>query len=362
MSLLTSILPIIIALIVFCVLIVSHEFGHFIIAKKNKVLVEEFSIGMGPALFSKQYGETIYSIRCIPFGGYCKMLGENEQSFDERAFGNKSAAARMAVIAAGPIMNFIFAFVLILGYNAFSGVVTPVVADITENSHAVESGLEIGDRITSINGQSVNIYSDISLIMDGCSGNDVVVGVKKANGSRNEYTIKPSISTDGRWIIGFRATAKSPLIGEAIEGYERASIPEIVHDGFFKILFLVKSTVIGFVRIFSFQVQPDEIAGPIGMVQIIENSYSIGLKYSLLSAILNVVFLAALFSANLGAINLFPIPAMDGGRLVFLFIEKLRGKPVDAEKEGIIHFIGFAALMIFMVFIAFNDIRQIFFR
>jgi len=358
---LSGILPILIAILVFGVLIISHEFGHFFIAKKNGILVEEFAVGMGPSIVSKQIGETIYSLRAVPFGGFCKMLGEDESSFDERAFSNKSPLARMAVVAAGPFMNFILAFVLIFAYNAFSGIITPVVTDIMPESYAYESGLEIGDRLTAINGDSVNIYSDIALIMDGCNGKDVTLTVKKTDGQNEQYTVKPSVSTDGRWIIGFTATLKSPLIGEKIEGYERADIFEIMHESFYRVIFFIKSTVIGFIRIFTFNVSPDDIAGPIGMVQIIEDSYTIGLSYSLLSAVLNVVYLASLFSANLGALNLFPIPAMDGGRLVFLFIEKIRGKALDPDKEGIVHFIGFALLIMLMVFVAFNDIRRIFF-
>ncbi len=361
MNFLSGFLPILIAILVFGVLIASHEFGHFIIAKKNGIFVEEFSIGMGPKLISKQVGETVYSLRAVPFGGFCKMLGEDESSSDERAFINKSPLARMAVVAAGPFMNFIFAFVLILGYNAFSGIITPVVTEIMPESYAYESGLEVGDRVVSINGQDVNIYSDIALIMDGCNGEDVVLGVKKTNGTKDEYLIKPSVSADGRWIIGFSATLKSPIIGEIFEGYERAGLVEILHESFFRVIFFVKSTIIGFIRMLTFNVSPDDIAGPIGMVQIIEDSYTTGLSYGILSAILNVVYLAALFSANLGAINLFPIPAMDGGRLVFLFIEKLRGKPLSADKEGIVHFIGFVLLIGLMIFIAFNDLRQIFF-
>jgi len=361
LSFITGLLPILIAILVFGVLIISHEFGHFFIAKKNDIFVEEFAVGMGPVLISKQIGETVYSLRLVPFGGFCKMLGEDESSIDDRAFSNKSPLARMAVVAAGPLMNFILAFMLIFVYNAFSGIITPIVTSVMEQSYAYESGLETGDRVISINGQDVNIYSDIALIMDGCNGEDVALSVKKSDGSKEEYTIKPSVSADGRWIIGFSATLRSPLIGEKIEGYDRASIFEIIHESFYRMIFFIKSTVIGFIRIFTFNVSPDDIAGPIGMVQIIEDSYTIGLSYSLLSAILNVIYLAALFSANLGAINLFPIPAMDGGRLVFLFIEKLKGKPLDADKEGIVHFIGFVLLMLLMIFIAFNDIRRIFF-
>ena len=361
MNFLSGFLPIIIAILVFGVLIVSHEFGHFFIAKKNGIFVEEFSIGMGPKLISKQIGETVYSLRAVPFGGFCKMLGEDESSADERAFINKSPLARMAVVAAGPFMNFIVAFIFVFGYNAFSGIITPVITNVTPESYAYESGLEIGDRVISINGENVNIYSDISLIMDGCNGQDVIVEVKKADNTKAEYTIKPSVSVDRRWIIGFSPTVKSPLIGEAFDGYERAKFGEILYDSFYRVLFFIKLTVVGFVRMLTFNVSPDDIAGPIGMVKIIETSYTKGLTYSFLYAILNVVYISALFSANLGALNLLPIPAMDGGRLVFLFIEKLRGKPLSADKEGIVHFIGFVILIGLMIFVAFNDLRQIFF-
>ena len=190
-------------------------------------------------------------------------------------------------------------------------------------------------------------------------GETVELQVKR-NGEKVNITVEPYKTEDGRWIIGFNPAVKTGIFDKDYDGFDKATIGETIVTGFNTMFFYIRSTVEGFIRLFTFNVSMDEVAGPIGIIEVVGESYEQGIKYSIGVAIANISYIAALLSANLGALNLFPIPAMDGGRLVFLIIEAFRGKPIDPEKEGMVHFIGFAFLMAFMVFIAYNDIARIF--
>ena len=355
----SNILPLIIAIIVFSILVLVHEFGHYIVAKKSGIFVEEFAIGMGPILVSKQFGETLYSIRAFPLGGFCRMMGEDEDLKDERAFNSKSVFKRIAVVAAGPIMNFVLAFIICTGLVGTSGFAQPIVAGLEAGGNAAEAGLMIGDKITKINNTHIFVYEDLSLFMAQNQGETVELQVKR-NGEKVNITVEPYKTEDGRWIIGFNPAVKTGIFDKDYDSFDKATIGETIVTGFNTMFFYIRSTVEGFIRLFTFNVSMDEVAGPIGIIEVVGESYEQGIKYSIGAAIANISYIAALLSANLGALNLLPIPAMDGGRLVFLIIEAFRGKPIDPEKEGMVHFIGFAFLMAFMVFIAYNDIARIF--
>ncbi|MBO8433785.1 MAG: RIP metalloprotease RseP [Tyzzerella sp.] len=358
-QILSSIVPIIIAILVFSILVVVHEFGHYIVAKKSGIFVEEFAVGMGPTLISKKIGETVYSIRAFPLGGFCKMLGEDESIDDDRAFNSKSVYKRMAVIFAGPFMNFVLALIICIGIVGRSGFALPVVAGLVEEANAITSGVEIGDEIVKLNNKHVSVYEDISMFMLENQGETVDVTVKR-NGEKLTIPVEPYKTDDGRWILGFNPTIKTGIFDKDYDGFDKANIIETLKTGFDTMVFYVRSTVDGFVKLITLNVSMDDVAGPIGIIEVVGESYEEGMKHSIGTAIANISYIGALLSANLGAINLFPIPALDGGRLVFLIIEALRGKPLNPEKEGMIHFIGFALLMAFMVFIAYNDISKIF--
>lgn len=355
-----TLVPILVALLVFSILVVVHEFGHFILAKKNGIKVEEFAVGMGPMLFSKQGKETLYSVRALPLGGFCRMLGEDSGCDDKRAFNNKSVLARISVIVAGPFMNFILAFLLIGFLLSVNGFIQPVVARLTEGYSAQEVGLQPGDKIISLDGQTVAVYQDFQMIMDQVDGSPIEIVIKR-NGQKQTYEITPKIDQNtGRYVLGFMPQSRNGLLAEDIPGIERASILEMAEASFDTMVFYIRSTVSGFFQIFTFHVSKDEISGPIGIIQVMGDYYEEGMKESVFDAVKNMMALGALLSANLGALNLFPIPAMDGGRLLFLIIEGIRKKPINPEKEGMIHFAGFVLLMAFMVFIAYNDIVKIF--
>lgn len=336
---------IIMALLVFSILVLVHEFGHYFVAKKSGILVEEFAIGMGPKLFGVKKGETLYSIRILPLGGFCKMLGEDADSNDVRAFGNKTVSKRMLVVLAGAFMNFVLAFIIIFALKSINGYKPPVIESLMEGYPASQAGLQAGDTIKAINGKKVRIYEDLIVIMDANKGNPAVVTVNRGNETLN-YEITPKLSEDGsQWLLGF-----------APKDFIKGNILDTMNQSFWNLIFYIKYTYIGLGQMLTGQVAAEEMTGPIGIVNMMGQSYQEGLQYSIWVAIEAVAKLAAFISANLGVVNLLPLPALDGGRFVFLAIEAIRRKPVSAEKEGMVHFIGFVVLMILAVFVAYNDV------
>ncbi|MCD8036474.1 MAG: RIP metalloprotease RseP [Clostridiales bacterium] len=358
-------MSIIISIIVFSLIVIVHEFGHFIIAKKVGIYVQEFSVGMGPQLFSVKKGETEYSLRALPIGGYCRMQGDTGDEdtalpadFDpSRSFTNKTVGQRIAVIFAGPAMNFILAFVLIFVMLGVSGFIVPEIRSVEIDSPAYEAGLEAGDKIVKVNGERILIYQDFSPAYNLREAGSAVDIEVVRDGKRYSYSIVPQYNEDeGRYLIGFTFDGRYGLFSEPVGDYEQSSIFETIKADVGMMVYFVKSVVSGFIKLITMQVQSDEISGPIGIISTIGDSYEAGLAYSFMDAVMNVVVLSALLSTNLGILNLFPIPAMDGGRLAFLIVEGIRKKAVDPEIEGRIHLAGFMLLFVFMIFIAFNDV------
>ena len=356
-----SVIYILLTLLIFSVLVVVHEAGHFAVAKLNGIYVEEFSVGMGPLIFSKTIGDTMYSIRALPLGGFCRMMGEDEDSSDSRSFKNKSVLARIAVVFTGPLMNFIFAFIAVFIVAATAqSVIEPIVGEVIKDSNAINQGLEEGDRIVKVNNQSINTYQDLYFALYDAGGSDLDVVVER-DGQKVSLTITPVYNEEQQeYIIGFRPEVKTGLFADKVEGYDSVTFIDTVKESVYTLVYYVKSVVVGFVRLFTLRLSPEEVAGPIGIVQVVGDTVETGMSYSIWSVVKSLLTLSALLSVNLGVINLFPIPAMDGGRLVFLFIEGLRDKPFDREKEGMVHFIGFVLLILFMFLVASNDVFRIF--
>ena len=420
----------------FSIIIFFHELGHFLLAKKNGITVTEFSIGMGPRIISTVKGGTRYSLKILPFGGSCAM-GEDEDDFSEGSFKSKSVGARIAVIAAGPIFNFILAFVFAIIVISVVGYDKPEITQVIEGSSAQKAGLQAGDVITKINGRKINlsrefsIYSylhedklqdtvNLSFKRDGETHHisyktDKIerykLGFDYSDG--NEGTQIDLLSTDGvlaqsgvevgdiiKEIDGVAIhseddlaeyLATSPLTGEKISfTYEHKGTehqievtPELVTDysigiaalsprvkvpalGVFKysaaeVKYVVSSTLENLYMLIRGKFTVNDLAGPVGVVEMIGSSYETNKQSDgMLIGFISVLNLAILISANLGVVNLLPIPALDGGRLVFLIIEGIRGKAIDPDKEGMVHFVGFVLLMLLMVVVLFNDIRRIF--
>lgn len=353
-------MAIIITILIFELIIIIHEYGHFVVARKCGVFVEEFSIGMGPKIYSKTKNETIYSIRVFPLGGYCKMKGEDSCEEDSKdSFYNKTILQKLAVIFAGPLMNFILAFVIFLFFALTSGFATTTVKEVLPNYPAQQAGILKGDKIYKINNKKIKINEDISYYINEFGKNEVEIFVYR-NGQKLKFNVKPVLTQDKRYVIGLASDVKAPMLSKNTENISKAGFFESINNSFWNMIFNIKITIAGVLKLFTFQVSFDEVMGPIGLAPIISETYNVSLKTGVWTMILTMLNITAIFSANIGVMNLLPIPALDGGRILFLLIELVRGKAIPQEKEGVIHFIGFVILLAFGIFIAFKDLFKIF--
>lgn len=346
---------IVLALLVFSFLVFFHELGHFLLAKKSGIAVTEFSIGMGPRLFSFVKGETRYSLKLLPFGGSCQMLGEDGESTDEHAFNNSSVWARIAVVAAGPVFNFILAFLMALIIISYAGYDRPVIIGVMEGYPAQEAGIMEGDVITKINSKKVTIYRDVQFHMATNVGRPLTISVNR-NGEERTFNIIPKQDEAGNYYMGIYSSAvRTEAKGLDILKYSLYEVKYQMGVVFKSIGMLFNGTV-----------SVNELSGPVGIVDMVDTvveestSEEADTKTNIISVLMNVINFSIMLSANLGVMNLLPIPALDGGRLVFLLIEAVRGKPIDREKEGMVHFAGLMLLMLLMVYVMFNDIRRLF--
>ncbi len=348
----------IIAILVFGLIILIHEFGHFIVAKKNGIAVVEFSVGMGPRLLSTVWGETRYSLKIFPFGGSCMMLGEDESDTDPRAFNNKPVWARIAVVAAGPCFNFLLAFVLAVVIVASAGYDPPELTGVQEGFSAEEQGMQAGDVITKMDHTPIVIYRDLTMFMLTHTDEPIRVEYRRmgADGTSETRTalITPKLSEE----------TGSYMLGIITRGYRvpTENFLQTLKYGAYEVVYWIRAVFKSIGMMIGGQVHSEDLAGPIRMVAMVDETVDESISYGIVTMLLNVANLCVLFSANLGVMNLLPIPALDGGRLVFMLIEAVRGKPVDREKEGMVHLIGMALLMCLMVFVLFNDISNLFFR
>lgn len=340
----------ILALIIFSAIVIFHELGHFLLAKWNGIEVIEFSLGMGPRLLSHVWGDTRYSLKLLPIGGSCQMVGEEEASDSAGAFGNKSVWARIAVVAAGPVFNFILAWVLALIIVGSVGYDNTMV-DIIPDSAAAEAGMEDGDQIISINGSRTWLYREVSLYSSLHQGQTATV-VFERNGEKQTVVLTPKQSDTGAYLYGFSRTVQREK-GGALEtvGYSCAEIR-----------YWLKATVESLKMLIGGQVGLEEMSGPVGIVSTIGDTYKESRVDGWYYVIMNMIMIAIFLSVNLGVMNLLPIPALDGGRLVFLILEAIRGKAIPQEKESMVHFTGFVLLMGLMAVILFSDLHKLFIK
>ena len=389
-------MKILIAIIIFSAIILFHEFGHFLFAKLNGISVTEFSLGMGPRLWSFQKGETRYSLKLLPLGGSCAMVGED--TAEEEIPGSFNAASvwgRISVVAAGPIFNFILAFVLAVIIVGFVGYDPAEVLEVDKNSAAAEAGLQNGDIITEYDGYHVDLAKDLYVYMylnDLKEGDTVTLKVRR-DGRTETISYTPDVSV--RYLLGFnRSDASSMTVeslidgmplqeaglqpgdtitaingveiadGEAYDAYlaEHPLSSESVEitydrDG---LDYTIRTTLLSLKELVTGQLGFQNLSGPVGVVDAIGTTYEESKSEGTLMLWMNMLNMAVLLSANLGVMNLLPLPALDGGRLVFLIIEAIRKKPINREIEGRIHFAGLMALMVLMVVVMYNDILKIF--
>lgn len=329
------------AVLVFGLIVFFHEFGHFAVAKIVGIKVHEFAIGMGPRLIKHRKGETEYSLRILPIGGYVRMEGEDETSDDIRSFNKKTIGERIAVIFAGPLMNFILAIFLfaIIFYNV-SGLPITTIEQIIQNSPADIAGIEVNDKIIGINDEDISNWKDVVNQIDRSQGNTIKITLMR-NGEAIEKSITPETDvTNNRFVIGIIPVTEKSLTAAIKDSYNQTKMIFIEMFNFFSGLISRKPA------------SNTEVVGPVGIINLVGQASKEGL--------FNVLFLAGLISINLGFINLLPIPALDGSRILFLIFEFFRGKAVDPEREAIIHAVGLALMMLLMLIITYKDILTLF--
>lgn len=348
------IITIILFLVIFGIVVLSHEFGHFIIGKRNGIRVVEFSVGMGPSLFSFQKGDTKYSLKLLPLGGACIFDGEDgvaakEEGADEHSFLSANVWSRIATVFAGPFFNFLLAFVFSLIIVAFNGSDRPVIQRVIDNSAAKEAGIMEGDEILRINGERTRIYREVSLISALNKGGSMNIELKRGDTVFNVILTPKYSQEDGRYYIGLGA-------GEFV----KCGPLEVFEYSIYEVRYWVKATYKSLLIMLQGQAKKEDISGPIGIAHFVGETYQEVKPYGTSSVIFTMMNIVILLSVNLGILNLLPLPALDGGRLVFMFLEVVRGKPISPEKEGMVHFAGLVVLMILMVLVMYNDIVKIF--
>ena len=300
-------------------LVFIHEGGHFLTAKLFKVKVEEFSIGFGPKIFSKQKKETLYSVGCIPFGGYVKMTGEMEKSDEEGAFNNAPISHRIAIVAAGAIVNIVFAIVVFFFLSLFSGYnLSTTVGSILPEASENLSSIQAGDKILKIGDEKIRLKSDISKALQNSDGSPIAVLLER-NNEEIEVEVTPTEYSEGVYILGIEVALTN------------GNFSERIYYAFWETVDFLKSIGESLVMLVTGNINIEQMTGPIGISEIVVKT----------NGVYNFIYLLCLVSLSLGVTNLLPIPALDGGRIVLLIIEGIRGKALKEELELGIQSVGF---------------------
>lgn len=335
-------MSIIVAFLVFLVLVTIHEFGHFIMAKWAGIKVNEFAVGMGPAILKKQKGETLYSLRIFPLGGYCAMEGEDEDSSDERSFDNAKAYKRLIVILAGAFMNIILAIVALLIVNMHSGYTGLKIDKIEPNSAAYVAGIQENDEIISYNGKKPLLFLELRNMIMNSSNESDIIRVKR-NNELIDLEVTPELSTidNNGEELEYKKLGIMPKIGYDFAGSFRESVNTCRYA--FRSMF----EFLG--RAFKGNVKKNEVSGPVVIIKTISNAAKVGFS--------SVMFLLGLISINLAFFNLLPFPALDGGKAVFILFEMITGIKPNKKVEYIVNIVGFSLLILLFLFVTYNDIR-----
>lgn len=429
-------MKILIAVLIFSVIILIHEFGHFLFAKLSGIKVLEFSLGMGPRLLSKEFRGTRYSLKALPFGGSCAMFGEDtEEENLPGAFHAASLPGRIATVAAGPIFNFVLALILSTIIVAVIGYEPAEVTSVEKGSSAEAAGLKAGDIITRYQGTKVELGKDLFVYtyLNELTEDPVSMEILR-DGEKTEITYVPDV--DIRYLMGFnRSDASSMTVqslmpgmpledaglksGDTITGIDGVSVAdgyeyqdyidehpltaeprditfvrdgleyyvtitpveyrtpkssfsyniackkteggaEILKYGWIEVKYMIRTTLMSLKEFVIGNVGMDQMSGPVGVVDAIGDTYEESKSEGALMVWMNMLNMAVMLSANLGVMNLLPLPALDGGRLVFLFLEAIRRKPINRRFEASIHFTGLILLLMLMVLVMYQDILKIF--
>ena len=354
------------AVVVLGGIILFHEFGHYLLARLNGVAVVEFSVGFGPRILSWVSKKTgiRYSLKLLPLGGSCAMLGEFGEDEDEKeeipdvkgvSFFDRGPLAKMAVIAAGPVFNFILAFVFSLVILSWAGIDPAVIAGTSEGMPAEAAGLKEGDVITKLDGRKIHLSREISMYLMTAGQDPVQVEYRRYDETSSSWTaehtvIQPEFK-DGRYYLGV-----------LLQGHRDApeSLVQVLQYSVYEVRYWILTVIDSLKMIVGGKVTTNDIAGPVRIVTIIDQTVEENTQYGFVTVVMNLLNLMVMFSANLGVMNLLPFPALDGGRLVFLLWELVTGHPVSQRIEGAVNMTGMALLMTFMVFVVWNDLRILF--
>ncbi len=341
-----TVLTILIAILLFGVIIFIHELGHFLAAKLFKVKVNEFALGMGPTVFHFGKGETKYALRAFPIGGFCAMEGEDEDSEDDRAFNRKKVWQRMIIVVAGAVMNVILGFLIMIILTSQSdSFKSTTVADVGKAIHTQEGmAFEKGDQIVSINGYRIYTDSDFNYAV-------------------SRYASEPMsfvVNRNGEKVIVDQVTVNFSDVGPEDKQY--AFLVQSIEKNFFTVIDQSAKNTVSIVRLVwgslvdlvTGRYGIDALSGPVGTAGVIGEAATQGANF--MESLMNVLWIMALITVNLGVFNLLPIPALDGGRLLFLLVEAIRRKPINPKYEGWVHAAGFILLIGIMVVVTFNDI------
>ena len=326
---------IVLAILAFSILIIVHELGHFTLAKLNGVMVEEFSLGMGPLLFSIQGKETKYSLRMLPIGGFVKMLGDDKKSEDPRAFNNKHPLRKLSIVIAGPIMN-VFLAILFFAISSNQGIFIPTIGELQSGMPAQKAGVMQGDVIKKFNGTKLNTWDEFLIAMSTNKDKPIQITIQR-NSEFKDFSITPTYDKkEKRWLVGLGGTLKKPSFYEAsVYGFKVTGLMIKMTGSFFKTIFAGKASM-------------NDVGGPISVVRLTGDAAKAGI-YPLL-------YIAAYISIQLGIFNIIPFPALDGGYIFLYLYQAITRKEIDDNKIGIINYIGFILLMILMVLVLIKDI------
>ncbi len=341
-----NILTIVFAILIFSVIIFVHEFGHFITARMCGVTVHEFAIGMGPAIWKKQGKRTLYSLRAIPMGGFCRLEGEDGESDDPGSFGKRPPLQRIIILAGGAFMNILLGFIvvlsLVLSSAASAGGIGTTVVDSTMPEASAATFLQPGDEILAVGGHRVHIRRDLNFELQQNGAGETTLTYRRGDTVQtNTFTPMETTYEDGSkaYLVGFQVRMEKP------------TVLSVLHESFFQTLWMGKLVVLSLRMLFTGQAGIRDMSGPVGVVSAMSTAAQSGW--------MDFLFLAAFLAVNIGLVNLLPLPALDGGRILFVLVELIFRKPIPPEKADLVHFIGFALLIILIVYVTFQDIWKL---
>lgn len=397
---LSKLLTIIVFFIIFTIIVVSHEFGHFLVGRLNGIRVNEFAIGMGPVIFKKRLKSTVLTIHLLPIGGACvfysdditmggdfkddeddkyddeqddtqngneddsQIKAESKEALDTAMeepedeytkglpgdkFGKAPIWGRIATVLAGPFFNFITAYLMCVFMVWFCGQDLPIVNGVVEGYPAYEAGIQKGDKIVKINGDNIYLWRDVSLISMMNYGEPLNI-VYERDGQKYQAQIIPQYDPkDDRHYIGFSGG----------QSYVECNNLSVFKYSYYEERYWFLATFKSLGYLFKGHGSMDDFSGPVGIATVIDDTIENTRPMGMFVVILNIVNIATLLSVNIGILNLLPFPAIDGGRLMFLLFELITGKKVPPDKEGLVHLAGFVILFIFMIIVFFNDIWRV---